>query len=72
MPLNARVISEVQWVGDDQLLIKEVDRAARNGNVIIVEDGKSEGQVVRILGKNGEEGDDGWIDHVSVSSYVLI
>lgn len=26
-----------------------------------------EGQIVRRLGKDGEEGDDGWIDHASVS-----
>jgi dipeptidyl aminopeptidase len=65
MPLDNRIIDQVQWVGDETLLIKEVDRAARVGNVIIVETGDSEGQVVRKMGKDGEEGDDGWIDHAN-------
>ena len=61
-----RIISEVNWVSDDSLLIKEVDRAARKGNVVVLRAGEDEGVVVRKLGKDGEEGDDGWIDHVSV------
>lgn len=64
MPLADRIILEVAWVGDDDLLVKEVDRAARRGSVVIFESGKNEGVVTRILGQEGEEGDDGWIDHV--------
>lgn len=60
-----RVIDEVNWVSDTALLLKEVDRAARVGHVLLFEDGEREGKVVRRLGKDGEEGDDGWIDHVS-------
>jgi dipeptidyl aminopeptidase len=62
---SERIITEVGWVGDDSLLVKEIDRAARLGKVIIFENGASEGQVTRTLGEQGEEGDDGWIDHVS-------
>lgn len=64
MPLTDRIILEVGWVGDRDLLVKEVDRAARRGSVVIFQDGESQGTVTRILGKDGEEGDDGWIDHV--------
>ncbi|WWC64025.1 uncharacterized protein I303_106631 [Kwoniella dejecticola CBS 10117] len=63
MPLDSRIIVEVGWVADDGLLVKEIDRAARKGNVVLFQDGKSQGDIVRILGKDGEEGDDGWIDH---------
>jgi dipeptidyl aminopeptidase len=66
MSLDARVIIEVGWVADDALLVKEIDRAARKGSVVLFEGGSSKGKVVRILGKDGEEGDDGWIEHVSL------
>ncbi|KIY32640.1 dipeptidyl aminopeptidase [Cryptococcus gattii E566] len=69
-PLPDRIITKVGWVADDALLVKEIDRAARDGNVVLFQfqhdEGKSktmEGQIVRRLGKDGEEGDDGWIDH---------
>ena len=62
---DQRVIAEVSWVGDDALLVKEVDRASRVGHVVLFEGGERQGKVVRQLGKDGEEGDDGWIDHVS-------
>lgn len=61
---ETRIITEVSWVADDALLVKETDRAARVGHVILFRDGESEGVVVRRLGKDGEEGDDGWIEHV--------
>lgn len=64
MPLADRIILEVGWVGDRDLLVKEVDRAARRGSVVIFQGGEREGKVTRVLGKDGEEGDDGWIDHV--------
>jgi hypothetical protein len=67
MPLTDRIILEVGWVGDRDLLVKEVDRAARTGSVVIFANGRNEGKVTRVLGKEGEEGDDGWIDHVRSS-----
>ncbi|KAL7423958.1 Dipeptidyl peptidase 4 [Cryptotrichosporon argae] len=63
MDSEARIIVEVGWVADDGLLVKEIDRAARVGHVVVFEGGKAEGTVVRKLGAGGEEGDDGWIDH---------
>jgi dipeptidyl aminopeptidase len=65
MPLDSRIISEVGWVGDSALMVKEIDRPARRGSVVVFQDGEGRGRIVRRLGKNGEEGDDGWIDHVS-------
>lgn len=62
------IISEVAWVGNATLLIKEVNRNADDGNVILFNldatRSKSYGRVVRKLGRAGEEGDDGWIDAV--------
>lgn len=63
LAVTDRIITEVAWVADDGLMIKEIDRAARSGKVVVFTAGKSEGTVVRTLGKDGEEGDDGWIDH---------
>lgn len=65
IPEQDRIIMEVGWVGDDALLIKEIDRAARKGSVVVFTNNEAEGKVVRTLGRDGEEGDDGWIDHVS-------
>lgn len=64
--LEDRVITEVSWLGNDDLLVKEVDRAAKNGNVVWINGHEQRGSVVRKLGKSGEEGDDGWIENVSV------
>ncbi|CAL1714024.1 unnamed protein product [Somion occarium] len=64
-PENNSIIAEVAWVGNAALLVKEVNRAADNGSVILfdLQNGASNhGEIVRILGKNGEQGDDGWID----------
>lgn len=66
MPRESRVLMEVGWVADHALLVKEVDRAARTGSVVLFTNNQSEGKVVRKLGKDGEEADDGWIDHVSL------
>ncbi|WVO18103.1 hypothetical protein L204_105805 [Cryptococcus depauperatus] len=63
LPIDDEVITEVSWAGNDTLLVKETDRSARKGNVVLFEQGKKEGKVVRILGEDGEEGDKGWIDH---------
>ncbi|WVO24964.1 uncharacterized protein IAS62_006346 [Cryptococcus decagattii] len=70
-PLPDRIITTVRWVADDALLVKEINRAATDGNVVLFQfdkghDGKSktvQGKLVRRLGKDGEEGDEGWIDH---------
>jgi hypothetical protein len=59
---------EVGWVADDALIVKEVDRAARIGSVVLFTNSESVGKVVRKLGKDGEEGDNGWIDHVGYSN----
>ncbi|EIW65869.1 hypothetical protein TREMEDRAFT_46096 [Tremella mesenterica DSM 1558] len=63
MPVESRIISEVAWVAQDALLVKEIDRAARVGNVVLFQYGETDGKVVRTLGANGEEGEGGWIDH---------
>ena len=64
------VILEVAWVGNGSLIVKEVNRNADDGRVVLFDIDTSsrvaqaEGKVVRKLGKDGEEGDDGWIDNV--------
>lgn len=68
---NDSVITEVVWVGNDSLLIKEVNRGADTGSVILFQGGGNMlGKVVRVLGAKGEQGDDGWID--SVSPLILL
>ncbi|KAI0071164.1 dipeptidyl aminopeptidase [Panus rudis PR-1116 ss-1] len=65
LPANDSVIQEIAWVGNTALLVKEVNRAASNGSVVLFDlhqGASNHGEVVRVLGKNGEEGDDGWID----------
>ncbi|EIW75144.1 dipeptidyl aminopeptidase [Coniophora puteana RWD-64-598 SS2] len=63
---NNSVITEVAWVGNGSLILKEITRAADDGNVVYFDLAYSNdvtvGKVVRKLGKDGEEGDDGWID----------
>jgi dipeptidyl aminopeptidase len=69
-PVEDSVINEVAWVGVSSLIVKEVNRNADNGSVILFDlnavdvQSRALGKVVRKLGKNGEEGDDGWIDEV--------
>jgi dipeptidyl aminopeptidase len=63
------IISEVAWVANDTLIVKELNRNADDGNVVLFDLGESNlsryyGRVVRKLGKVGEEADDGWIDCV--------
>lgn len=71
LPIESRIIYEVGWVADEGLLVREVDRAAREGKVVLFRDGAAVGLTVRTLGKDGEEGDDGWLDHGNqVSSRV--
>ncbi|KAK7440383.1 Dipeptidyl peptidase 4 [Stygiomarasmius scandens] len=66
-PVENSIISEVTWVDDEQLLVKEVNRNADNGSVVFFDfkgtsDSRSKGRVVRKLGRDGEQGDEGWID----------
>ncbi|KAJ7272564.1 dipeptidyl aminopeptidase [Mycena haematopus] len=66
-------ISEIKWVSDDMLILKELNRVADNGSVVLFENlaksstlslaERERGTVVRKLGKNGEEADDGWVDN---------
>ncbi|KAF8323522.1 dipeptidyl aminopeptidase [Cantharellus anzutake] len=58
------IITEVTWVANNSLILKEVTRSADAGNVVFFNFGSKivKGQVVRTLGEKGEEGDDGWID----------
>ncbi|KAI6130211.1 dipeptidyl aminopeptidase [Pisolithus thermaeus] len=67
--LDNSIISQVTWVDDSSLIVKEVNRAADNGSVIffsldklILEQETASGVVVRRLGLNGEEADEGWIE----------
>ncbi|ETW78834.1 dipeptidyl aminopeptidase [Heterobasidion irregulare TC 32-1] len=67
-PKNNSIITEVTWVGNNSLLVKESNRNADVGNVVWfnLDDtrmaGKDFGRVVRKLGKGGEHGDNGWIE----------
>jgi dipeptidyl aminopeptidase len=74
-PAEDGIIFEVAWVGNVTLLIKEVNRNADNGSVVLfnldVTESRTYGRVVRKLGKMGEEGDDGWIDAVSLMTISL-
>lgn len=79
------VITEVAWVGNTSLIVKEVNRNADDGNVVLFDLSapsfyqRALGKVVRKLGANGEQGDKGWIEHVRYfasfavhsSSYLL-
>jgi dipeptidyl aminopeptidase len=66
-----RIVFEVVWVENTELIIKEVNRAGEDGHVVYFDlaadslDARINGRVVRKLGKHGEEGDDGWIESVS-------
>ena len=66
-PVEDSVIMEVAWVGNSSLIVKEVNRNADDGSVVLFDlntQSRTLGKVVRKLGKYGEEGDDGWIDCV--------
>ncbi|KAJ6581126.1 dipeptidyl aminopeptidase [Mycena capillaripes] len=66
-------ISEIKWVSNDMLILKELNRNADNGSVVLFDKlaksstlsltERERGTVVRRLGKDGEEGDDGWVDN---------
>ncbi|KAG5641960.1 hypothetical protein DXG03_003852 [Asterophora parasitica] len=69
-PVENSVILEVAWVGDAALIVKEVNRNADDGHVVLFDleaapdaHVRERGTVVRRLGREGEEGDKGWIDN---------
>ncbi|KAG6334896.1 hypothetical protein ID866_4190 [Astraeus odoratus] len=66
-PADNSIISQITWVDDSSLIVKEVNRAADSGNVVYFSlnrlfGGTTSGAVVRRLGKDGEEADEGWIE----------
>ena len=70
LPADNRIVQDVAWIGNSTLLVEELDRAAVNGSVVLfdLESGAvNRGEVVRTLGQQGEEGDDGWIEPVSTT-----
>lgn len=70
-PGGESIVVDVTWVGSDDLMVKEVNRAADDGGVIHFDtrvfrgSNDLQGTIVRRLGQNGEEGDSGWIESVS-------
>lgn len=64
------ILFNVAWVGNATLLLKESNRNSDDGNVVVFDSpsGNFHGDVVRKLGKHGEENDEGWIDSVSANS----
>ncbi|EPQ56197.1 hypothetical protein GLOTRDRAFT_59312 [Gloeophyllum trabeum ATCC 11539] len=60
------IVQEVAWIANQTLLVKEVNRAADRGSVVLFDLSQSAraniGKVVRTLGKDSEEWDGGWID----------
>lgn len=76
LPSANSIVSEVAWVGNTTLIVKEVDRAAEEGSVIVFELYDSEsaeafGSSVRRLGQDGERRDGGWIESVSIDGISL-
>ena len=72
LPETDSVIMEVAWVGNANLIVKEVSRAADVGNVAYFDletDNSGKGRVVRKLGRLGEQGDEGWIESVCMTVY---
>ncbi|KZT07170.1 dipeptidyl aminopeptidase [Laetiporus sulphureus 93-53] len=65
LPADNSIISEVAWVANSTLVVREVNRAATNGTVVMFDlssESRGRGHVVRRLGKDGEQGDGGWIE----------
>jgi Dipeptidyl peptidase IV (DPP IV) N-terminal region len=66
-PSNS-IIDTVTWVANETLIVKEVTRAADDGNVVFFDlSTGGTGRVTRRQGEKGEEGDGGWIDQVCPS-----
>lgn len=70
LPRNDSIIMEVVWLGHGggSLLLKEVNRNADAGRAVLFDLSDTAllaartGRVVRTLGKDGEEADEGWIE----------
>ena len=60
------IVFNVAWVDNMTLLLKESNRNSDDGNVVVFDlsHGTFHSDVVRKLGKDGEENDEGWIDSV--------
>lgn len=61
------IIQEVAWVGNAELMVRETNRGADDGVVVYFDmrgSGEATHRIARRLGKNGEQGDDGWIEPV--------
>lgn len=69
-PLNDSVITDVVWLSNGTLLVKEVNRNADTGSAALFDVSDTTllaartGTVVRTFGRDGEEGDEGWIESV--------
>jgi len=67
-PLNDSVVTDVVWLSNGTLLVKEVNRNADQGSTVLFDVADTTllaartGTVMRALGKDGEEADEGWID----------
>ena len=67
-PLNDSVITDVVWLSNGTLLLKEVSRNADTGSAVLFDVSDTTllaartGSVVRTFGRDGEQADDGWID----------
>ncbi|KAI9440877.1 dipeptidyl aminopeptidase [Lactarius indigo] len=66
--LNDSVITDIVWLSNGTLLVKEVNRNADTGSAALFDVSDTTllaartGTVVRKFGKDGEEADEGWID----------
>lgn len=70
LPPDESILFEVSWFGNETLIVKEADRSASVGSVVLfdfsVSGGEAQGSVVRRLGEGGESDDGGWIDSVGL------
>ncbi|KII86043.1 hypothetical protein PLICRDRAFT_44497 [Plicaturopsis crispa FD-325 SS-3] len=67
-PVEDSVIAEVAWVGNATLIVKELNRNANNGSMVLFDLdatdrlARTKGRIVRKLGSEGEQGDEGWVE----------
>jgi dipeptidyl aminopeptidase len=67
-PLNDSIITDIVWLSNGTLLLKEVNRNADTGSAVLFDVPDTTllaartGTVVRTFGRDGEEADDGWIE----------
>ncbi|TDL26583.1 hypothetical protein BD410DRAFT_526440 [Rickenella mellea] len=70
MMVNDSVVMDVTWVGNEGLIVKEVNRAADKGSVVFFDLNKAKNvggrelfrEVVRKLGEEGKRGRGRWVD----------